>query len=122
MNKICTSVEQSKKLIELGIDRKSSDMYYWCGSDLRIGGHRAQDEELDIPAWSLSALLDLLPKGEDTTIDLCFGGYKGEEYIDEWFCSFEDNKEPFEFHSCSNKDKLDTIFEMVVWLKENGKL
>lgn len=122
MNKICTSLEQSKKLLELGIDRKTSDMYYWCGSNLRIGGYRAQDEELDTPAWSLGALMDLLPKGEDTVIDLCFGGYKGEEYIDEWFCSFEDNKEPFEFHSCNNKDKLDAAFEMVCWLKENGKL
>ena len=28
MNKICTSVEQSKKLIELGIDIKTADMYY----------------------------------------------------------------------------------------------
>ena len=58
MNKICTSLEQSKKLMKLGIDRKTSDMYYWCGSDLRIGGHRAQDEELDIPAWSLAALME----------------------------------------------------------------
>lgn len=58
---IATSIEQSKKLVELGVDPKTADMNYWCGSDLRIGGHRAQDEELDIPAWSLSALLNVLP-------------------------------------------------------------
>ena len=28
MNKICTSIEQSKKLIELGIDVNTADMYY----------------------------------------------------------------------------------------------
>jgi len=66
MPKICTSIEQSKKLIELGLDRKTSDMYYWCGSDLRIGGYKAQDEEGDIPAWSLSALLDIL---DDIMVD-----------------------------------------------------
>lgn len=61
MNKICTSLEQSKKLIELGVDRKTSDMYYWCGEDLRIGGYKAQSEDFDVPAWSLSALIKILP-------------------------------------------------------------
>jgi hypothetical protein len=28
MNKICTSIEQSKKLLELGIDVNTADMYY----------------------------------------------------------------------------------------------
>jgi len=42
MYKICTDLSQSKRLIELEIDRKSSDMYYWCGEDLRIGGYKAQ--------------------------------------------------------------------------------
>jgi hypothetical protein len=147
MNKICTSIEQSKKLIELGIDEDTSDMVYL--KDYFLGDEEEEDDEEDynllvgsyhegyaetddgsriplfvqhIPAWSLSALLDLPPKGEDNGIDLCFGGYKGEEYIDEWFCTFEDNKEPFEFHTCNNKDKLDAVFEMVCWLKENGKI
>lgn len=29
MNKICTSIEQSKKLMELGINIKIADMYYY---------------------------------------------------------------------------------------------
>ena len=29
MNNICTSVEQSQKLIELGIDVNTADMYYF---------------------------------------------------------------------------------------------
>lgn len=28
MNKICTSIEQSQKLIEIGIDTNTADMYY----------------------------------------------------------------------------------------------
>lgn len=33
MNKICTNVSQSKKLIELGIDVNTADMnYYWFGN------------------------------------------------------------------------------------------
>lgn len=122
MTKICTSIKQSKKLLELGIDRKSSDMYYWCGEDLRIGGYKAQDEELDIPAWSLTALLGLMPKIYEYENDpedggcqpnLCKGWdnnqwhivYRPSLYITDWY-----------------DDPLDAAFQMVVWLKENGKI
>lgn len=124
MNKICTTIEQSKKLLELGIDRKTSDMYYWCGSDLRIGGYRAQDEELDIPAWSLSALLELMPtKDYNVCWDLTFGSFDNDDnYIPKYNCSYieADNvSTPMWF----NEDcPLDAAFEMVVWLKENNKL
>ena len=122
MNKICTTIEQSQKLMELGIDRKTSDMYYWCGSDLRIGGYRAQDEELDIPAWSLTALLDLMPKDESKTIDLCLGGSNGMEHTFDWFCTCDENDEPYDYKTFHSKSPIDCTFEMVCWLKENDKL
>jgi hypothetical protein len=39
MNKICTSIEQSKKLIELGIDVNTADMFWDLldGDDLPSG-------------------------------------------------------------------------------------
>lgn len=58
---ITTSTKQSKKLLKLGVNANTSDMFYWCGASLRIGGINAQDEELDIPAWSLQALLNSQP-------------------------------------------------------------
>lgn len=129
MNKICTSLEQSKKLIELGIDRKSSDMYYWCGSDLRIGGYRAQDKELDIPAWSLSALLGLMPRN----IYIRKTEHSGYFYFLEWQFA-DDNSlryvghngkcliDIYSDHDDNWKDLIDTAFEMVVWLKENDEI
>ena len=101
--KITTSIEQSKKLIELGIDRNTSDMFYYCGEDLRIGGHKAQDDDYDIPAWSLTALLEMLPN--DTIYRPML--YKGANNNlwhgkNNWF----DNP-------------LDAVFEMICWLKEN---
>lgn len=109
--KICTSIEQSKILIQLGIDRKTSDMYYWCGEDLRIGGYKAQDCEYDIPAWSLPALLNIFVK-QHFTIQTRY--YNGEyqyridipcRHCKVWFSSL-----------------LDAVFETIVWLKENNKL
>lgn len=56
-----TDLEQSRKLSEI-LSVESADMYYWCGEDLRIGGHKAMDIDYDIPCWSLSALLNIIPK------------------------------------------------------------
>ena len=106
MNKICTDIEQSKRLIELGIDWKSSDMYYWCSEDLRIGGYKAQDKELDIPAWSLSALLELIPER-----------IPGTKLVIKWDGSYY-----IEGRDCLCDNAIDAAFEMICWLKENGKI
>ena len=106
MNKICTSQEQSQRIIELGFDRKSSDMFYWCGEDLRIGGYKAQSEEFDVSAWSLSALLELIPER-----------IPGTKLVIKWDGSYY-----IEGRDCLCDNAIDAAFEMVCWLKENGKL
>ena len=65
MGKICTSLERLKKLIELGIDVNTADMYY----DVNSYGIQGKPEvaigkvlSRDIPEWSLTALLGLIPK------------------------------------------------------------
>ena len=85
MNKICTSIEQSKKLLELGIDINTADMRYgyiapYEYSDRMFDGGYDEvpypkdflkrnpnfsENEYDgeLPAWSLAALLDVLPEG-----------------------------------------------------------
>lgn len=109
MNKICTTIEQSKKLTELGLSRETSDMFYWCGTDLRIGGYKAQDKDTDIPAWSLFALLELMPPIDHLKpmIDL------------------EGNSIYYSGHNapCTESSTLmDAAFEMICWLLENKKL
>ena len=71
MTKICTSIEQSKKLIELGIDASTADMYigYYVGKSGKVDGtnihYYLKGESFGapeiIPAWSLIALLGLVP-------------------------------------------------------------
>lgn len=83
MNKICTTIEQSKKLIELGIDINIADMF-WLNRHIDLTETKYElcvvdrsNEHIDffnsyavavdnneiIPAWSLAALLDVLPEG-----------------------------------------------------------
>ena len=79
MAKICTSIEQSKKLIELGVDVNTADMYY----DVNSYGIQGKPEvaigkicSKDIPAWSLTALIGLGTKFSlencDEPIDVAF--------------------------------------------------
>ena len=62
--KAYSDIEQSKKLAEI-LPIESADMNYWCGTQIRIGGYRTMDKDLDIPAWSLAALLEVIPKRID---------------------------------------------------------
>ncbi len=112
--KFCTSLEQSKILLELGIDVYTADMHYYKNSfgDYIEGLYNSNDLkegcELKgieyIPAWSLSALLKLMPN---------FNMFK--RTIE---CRIETTDHLVD-KAC---DPIDAAFEMVVWLKENEKI
>lgn len=64
---ISTSIEQSRRLLSCGVDPKTADMVwlnrgqYPAFLSFNEGCNRAIPEVGDVPAWSLSALLELLP-------------------------------------------------------------
>ena len=68
MNKICTSIEQFKKLIELGIDVNTADMFWDTLFDKKpeaqVDNHYLIDEydEHRVPAQNLATLIGLIPK------------------------------------------------------------
>lgn len=128
MNKICTSLEQSKKLIELGIDVSTADMFWHRKMD---GTYSLRVDDImlkfDTPAWSISALLNLMPpylfefeRGIDLNIYPSLNGKA-------WHCSYMPNAvvniKNDKFKQITTGDNLiDAAFEMVVWLKKNKKL
>lgn len=70
-NKICTSQEQSQKLIELGIDVNTADMFWDTlfakKPEAQVDNHHLIDEYDDehrVPAWSLTALLEVMNEPE----------------------------------------------------------
>ena len=120
-NKICTDLEQSKKLLELGIDVYTADMYWKNGvSDKYIqcftpfvSSGTNIDYDYDIPAWSLSALLGLMPKVES----MGYEAYPILEHDDEGFAISSPiyNTEYYE-------EPIDAAFEMILELKEKNLL
>ena len=132
MTKICTSIEQSKKLLELGLNPDTADMFW-----LRIIGetrntygdiipltedicqvaiddnnlcfHQSSyDEDDTMPAWSLSALMSLMPQN-------CAIDKEKNKYVASYVTSHEvlkwDSNTPFE-----------GAVNMMCWLLENKKL
>lgn len=154
MNKIATDIEQSKKLLELGLSPDSADMYW--ERDMNCLGVEAYNlipairyskkelkqlfEEFNnlVPAWSLSALLGLMPnfimiKNEETQYEAYFyfnlflgkypwrwhAQYTGRDFV------LEGNQNKHKTKTISNfvsENQLDVVYEMLVWVLENKKL
>ena len=119
---VATTKKQSKKLLELGIDPSTADMYYGYDYISPIGGYEEDAQIIpqsefnehfvlfpeDIPSWSLSTLLKLMPIINGDTYKL-YGTLDGG-------CICE--------HSCTSvmfqeENAIDAVFEMIVWLREN---
>lgn len=121
MNKFCTSLEQSKKLMELGIDINTADMMWEYNPDKDTYWNKPTIIPIDsyifindIPAWSLSALLKILPLPtiEETMITTTETKWKCTIYCESYA----------KYWSELHNDAIDAAFEMIVWLKENGKI
>lgn len=120
MSNIATTIEQSKHLLEFGLDIKSADMCL-CKS--------AQDTwflcaytpgEYDshtVPAWSLSALLEVIPSNIGD-YDLYITKHKyvdgGHGYNVEYNRGFTISV----LHKETSRDLVAAAYEMVCWLLE----
>lgn len=126
MNKICTSIEQSQKLIELGISYDTADMIW---ATIYDENHMVSDYRLDvipcrlysgnaIPAWSLSALIDLMPDKILINNESYYLSFTKERVSFRGPVTWDGQKaKSFEMDNI-----FDAAFEMVCWLKENGKI
>lgn len=110
MNPKATTIEQSRKLLELGLDPKSAD-FAWVGEDgcfVKSSSYEVEDTET--PAWSLEALIDALPSGKA----FIFTGRLG------YRVSFFAGGRAFYQSTSYSKSLLNQMFELVVWMLENG--
>ena len=131
-----TSLEQSKKLAEI-LPLESADMYWWPTS-LRYYIEAMDDgdfneEEGHIRAWSLAALLNLLPNKISTRERHCdkykidIRKYDGGNNTTFYQIAYGNNRgSSGSWHDMINtgerENLIDAAFEMICWLKENKLL
>lgn len=117
MNKICTDILQSKKLVELGIDVNTADIIYNIFGESYIR-HGVDIDNTHSPAWSLSALLRLIPtddKKDEYYVDT-------ESHSDYHTVSYRNCWDGCIHSEYSTESLIDAAFEMVCWLLENKKI
>ena len=126
-----TSLEQSKVLSEI-LPPESADMHILIHEDLSKSDYGFSKETQDfynktkfeyLPCWSLAALLGILPNNKYIATTLSKGVWKIEpvEYIDKWFCEYENRVEediPCKDFSVSADNPVDACVAMVEKLHE----
>lgn len=124
---ISTTREQSERLLALGVNSETADMYIdkhglpCCLPYSRMDGHKEQTELC--PAWSLGRLIDMLPTflpqvtGND--LFLCLMPRR-----DRFFVDYINDSYPFgtDEASSENKNPYDAIIDMIECIIEKGYL
>ena len=130
MNNICTSIKQSQKLIELGIDKNTADMLWTYDfminniNGLNVISEYLKPEENDISAWSLSALMELMPfQIIENNKRYGFKQWKGYNSQGETYhFEYVSNIGTTLYETLNWNNSIDAAFEMVCWLLENKKI
>jgi len=135
-----TTIEQSKKLVELGLNPDTADMFYSrrptgkseysVFPDFKPEGRLEVFTKVDLPCWSLGALMDLLPpsiqtgEGMQNQYEIDIRKYWGNEENMYQIAYGNDRGLSEEWHDMINtgeKESLcDVAFDIICWLLENG--
>ena len=112
---IATNKNQSKKLIELCLSVDTADMYYveYDNNTYLTSMDKEYDKCTDTPAWSLSALIELMPIKIGNSMELNI--YKGESGYSLTYYSCDENPPIIK----DSVTLLDAAFEMMCYLLEN---
>lgn len=114
--KICTDIEQSKKLVELGLDIETADMTYYPIQSIENNVHYhlfASKEVVGIFAWSLSRLLVIIRDQQCVWL--------GANDVASWRCEFNLGSGKH-YVTDPTIDPLDAAYNCLVWLIENEKI
>lgn len=117
---VCTTIEQTNKLIELGINPNTADMGWFKAYSLKeeiykpfIKGYKLENNKTDIPAWSLHGLIKMMP-----TI-ITHDGYSLILGINST-CVYYANEEYSETFKAFDGNLYECVIKCIEWLiKEN---
>ena len=134
-----TSIEQSKRLVDLGLDPNTADMVHYgihkgIDGNYHLSGTNTNDDvipidkalcsktfekvtksdiECKLPCWSVSALMDLLPE-----IRINYHLYKWRYSLES--LDYIEVSSGKILHSITSNGVLNKFYDMVVWLLEDN--
>lgn len=114
---ICTSVEQSKRLLELGLKPETADCFHWNYAGVNYVGNITEGlEQDDIPAWSLNRLIELLPQ------DIHLDDYADTNYwlvIDPLKVIYKNSHSSW-IYQCDEGGLYDKLINTIEWTINNN--
>ena len=116
--KAYTDLEQSKKLAEI-LPLESADMF-WPNAPITVPCIKdGNPMGVNIPCWSLAALLSIIPKHIGDSV---FRMDMGETDINLWFDDLSSRTVDEILPDIAKDNPVDACYEMIVRLKENNKI
>ena len=114
--KAFTSLEQSRKLAKI-LPLESADMFWANGERPAVWNNKDISlDEMDIPCWSLAALVAILPISCDDG-QHCFALITpNPNDATEWLCCYEDSKGDL-LNECYADNPIGACVEMIYKLK-----
>ena len=126
-----TTIEQSKKLVEMGLDSDTADMSYlgYSNTELSLASYsdaneRFKDKKSDFfkvtPCWSLGRLIGLIPNNYRIALDI---NYQRFSVSNEFSLSKrrDIHSGVCVFHT-DNNNLIDSVVEAIIWLLENNHI
>lgn len=117
-SQICTTREQSERLLSLGLKHETADMFYnlyFASAPSEINNYGAdlyKDKKI-IPSWSLARLLEMMPQYIDKKGQIIL-------MIEPPLICYYDTAFNGQYHFTTRIDIFDNCVDMIAWLVENG--
>ena len=118
MSQICTTSEQSERLLALGLKKETADMSIGHTGLLYPYPHREEEDRVFIPAWSLHRLIEMMPmtlvedrvyhERWDLNISHIAVIYRNQDKEDEWI------------GECMGRRMYNNIIDCIEWLIKEG--
>lgn len=141
MNQICTNKQQSSRLLEAGVRPETADCYLqritgtddWSSNnvqDMIIESWMDKPGLLDMdgryPAWSLSKMIDMMPKSYQDDIDGMVY-YLSGNFVELMYASDKiEDEEGDKTYTCANsfnkENLMDNVVDAIEWLIKRGHL
>lgn len=125
-SQICTTREQSERLLALGLKKETADMYYFWGGrneyrlkiDVDNNPLKYNMDRTYIPAWSLHRLIEMIPiTVPDKSGIIHFFTIDGAGDMSYYYFS----EESWElWKSWHQKELYDNVIDGIEWLIKNG--
>ena len=131
-----TTIEQSKQLLEAGLDENTADMYYFLDPtpagniyhltiiQVAFGVRSIPNySEGDIPCWSLGKLIDLLPKlikQKKFELNFNYGLQMYPTLTDEYCTAYANYTDDENLYSFTKEFPIKSAVNMVCFLLEKG--